>query len=96
MAVKNPPRRPPRAKRKPNAKAAKVTIQCADLAGAKRAFADLEAIVDGVYLARDLVNEPANMLGPVELADQAPGTGRMDAEFIQREVLVASQRHDAQ
>ncbi len=56
---------------KPIAKAAKVTIQCADLAGAKRAFADLAAVVDGVCLARDLVNEPANMLGPVELADQA-------------------------
>ena len=27
-------------------------------------------VVDGVLLARDLVNEPANMLGPVEFADR--------------------------
>lgn len=51
--------------------AAKVVIQCADPAGAKRAFAELEPVVEGVFLARDLVNEPANILGPVELAEQA-------------------------
>ncbi|WP_269931594.1 leucyl aminopeptidase [Aminobacter sp. HY435] len=52
-------------------KAAKVTIHCADPAAAKKAFADAEAIVGGVVLARDLVNEPANVLGPVEFAAQA-------------------------
>lgn len=52
-------------------KAAKVTIHCADPAAAKKAFADLKAVVDGVTLARDLVNEPANVLGPVEFAASA-------------------------
>ncbi len=49
----------------------KVTIMCANPAAAKRAFAPLEAIADGVMLARDLVNEPANVLGPVEFANRA-------------------------
>ncbi|MHA6684176.1 leucyl aminopeptidase [Mesorhizobium sp. A556] len=52
-------------------KPAKVTIQCADPAKAKKAFADMEAVVDGVFLARDLVNEPANTLGPIEFAEKA-------------------------
>lgn len=49
----------------------KVTILTADPAGAKKAFADELAVVDGVFLARDLVNEPANALGPVEFAARA-------------------------
>ncbi|MEQ1944086.1 leucyl aminopeptidase [Mesorhizobium sp. VNQ89] len=49
-------------------KPSKFVIQCADPAAAKRAFAAAEAIADGVMLARDLVNEPANKLGPVEFA----------------------------
>jgi len=52
-------------------KPAKVTIFTADPAGAKKAFADELAVVDGVFLARDLVNEPANALGPVEFAARA-------------------------
>ncbi|WP_378943431.1 leucyl aminopeptidase [Mesorhizobium sp. ANAO-SY3R2] len=52
-------------------KLAKITIHCADPAAAKKAFADAESVVDGVLLARDLVNEPANVLGPVEFAEQA-------------------------
>jgi leucyl aminopeptidase len=52
-------------------KPSKFTIQCADPAAAKKAFADAEAVTDGVILARDLVNEPANKLGPVEFAAEA-------------------------
>lgn len=52
-------------------KPAKVTILSADPTAAKKAFAAASAVVEGVVLARDLVNEPANILGPVELADQA-------------------------
>ncbi len=52
-------------------KPARVTIQCADPAKARKAFADLAAVVDGVFLARDLVNEPANALGPMEFAGRA-------------------------
>ncbi|MGD9914561.1 MAG: leucyl aminopeptidase [Rhizobiaceae bacterium] len=54
---------------------AKYTILCADPAAAKKAFADVEAVIDGVFLARDLVNEPANALGPVEIADYAQALG---------------------
>ncbi|RUM96443.1 leucyl aminopeptidase [Pseudaminobacter arsenicus] len=52
-------------------KPAKITIHCSDPAGAKKAFANAKAVVDGVTLARDLVNEPANALGPVEFAAHA-------------------------
>jgi leucyl aminopeptidase len=52
-------------------KPVKVTIHTADPAGAKKAFADAEAVIDGVLLARDLVNEPANILGPIEFAARA-------------------------
>lgn len=49
----------------------KITIQCPDPAGAKKAFASAEPLAAGVNIARDLVNEPANMLGPVEFAARA-------------------------
>ena len=52
-------------------KPSKFVIHCADPAAAKKAFADAEAVADGVALARDLVNEPANKLGPLEFAAQA-------------------------
>ncbi|CDX21910.1 aminopeptidase A, a cyteinylglycinase [Mesorhizobium plurifarium] len=60
----------PDAKKAEAAKPAKITIHCADPAAAKKAFVGEEAVVDGVLLARDLVNEPANALGPVEFADR--------------------------
>ncbi len=40
-------------------------------AAARKAFAPLSGIADGVHLARDLVNEPANVLYPVEFAKRA-------------------------
>ena len=46
------------------------TIHSSDPAAAKKAFTAADAVSDGVWLARDLVNEPANMLGPVEFADR--------------------------
>jgi leucyl aminopeptidase len=52
-------------------KLTKLTIQCADPAGAKKAFSGKQGIADGVSLARDLVNEPANILGTVEFAAAA-------------------------
>jgi leucyl aminopeptidase len=48
----------------------KLVIHCADPDKARAAFARYQAVVNGVMLARDLVNEPANMLGPVEFADR--------------------------
>src|SRR5437899_2944950 len=59
------------AKKAETAKPAKITIHCADPSAAKKAFANEQAVIDGVLLARDLVNEPANALGPVEFAARA-------------------------
>ena len=50
---------------------AKITINVADPASAKKAFQTAEAIADGVVQARNLVNEPANILGPDEFAEEA-------------------------
>ncbi len=49
----------------------KVTLAVADPKASKKAWSSAEAIADGVILARDLVNEPANVLGPVEFAEKA-------------------------
>jgi len=50
------------------AKAPQIVIRCSDPAAARKAFVEAEAVAAGVVLARDLVNEPANILGPVEFA----------------------------
>ena len=57
-----------------------MTIQVAELAGAKAAWARCSAIADGVLMARDLVNEPANVLGPVEFAERAKGLKDLGVE----------------
>lgn len=49
-------------------KRVKVTIVTKRAAAAKTAFGASEAVASGVFLARDLVNEPANAMGPVEMA----------------------------
>ena len=48
----------------------KLVIHVAHPDKAKAAFNPLKAVANGVNIARDLVNEPANMLGPVELAEK--------------------------
>ena len=45
-----------------------VTIAVGDVAAARLAYAAQEAVGDGVLMARDLVNEPANVLYPEEFA----------------------------
>ena len=47
---------------------AEITIAVADPAAARSAWAAREPLAEGVLVARDLVNEPANVLGPVEIA----------------------------
>ena len=58
-----------------NGKAAKGPIRLDIVAGeaskAKKAWAARSAIAEGAILARELVNEPANVLGPVEFAEKA-------------------------
>ncbi len=61
-----------------------LTIRCARHAAAEKAFEAMEGLAAGVYLARDLVNEPANMLGPVEFAQRAE---RLSSLGVKVEVL---------
>jgi leucyl aminopeptidase len=49
----------------------KVTLGVVDAAGARRAWKAREAVATGVTTARDLVNEPPNVLNPVEFARRA-------------------------
>ena len=50
---------------------AKVTLGVADAAGARKSWRRREAVGEGVALARDLVNEPPNVLFPEEFARRA-------------------------
>ncbi len=49
----------------------KVAIATSDSSGARKAWAVQEAAADGMFLARDLVNEPPNVLSPAEFAVRA-------------------------
>ncbi|WP_136658719.1 leucyl aminopeptidase [Nitratireductor sp. XY-223] len=57
-----------------------VTLVSGNAASAKKAFASARAVADGVALARDLVNEPANVLGPVEFAKKASALEKLGVE----------------
>ena len=50
---------------------AEVSIAVEDVSAARKAFVPNSHIVDGVILARELVNEPPNVLFPVEFARRA-------------------------
>jgi leucyl aminopeptidase len=50
---------------------ADISLAVADVAAARKAFAPAGHVVDGVILARDLVNEPPNVLYPEEFARRA-------------------------
>ena len=47
-----------------------VAIGTRDAAGAKKAWLALEAVAESVFLARDLINEPPNVLYPAEFANR--------------------------
>ena len=49
----------------------KVRLMTPDVAATKAAYAGLGAVADGIFLARDLVNEPPNILYPEEFARRA-------------------------
>ncbi len=55
----------------------RLTIAVANPTAAGRAWASHEGIADGVVLARDLINEPANVLFPVEFARRAGALRRL-------------------
>ena len=46
----------------------KITIATSDIAAAKRNWTELSAVADGIFLARNLVNEPPNVLTTEEFA----------------------------
>ncbi|MFZ1815715.1 MAG: leucyl aminopeptidase [Rhizobiaceae bacterium] len=68
-------------KDKKEARLTRVTISCDDPAGAKKAWKALGGVTDGVITARDLVNEPANTLGPVEFATRAKALEKQGVEI---------------
>ena len=49
-------------------KIGELAIGAMDIAAAKKAFMPLEALAQGIYLARDLAHEPANILYPESFA----------------------------
>ncbi|MGC9952673.1 MAG: leucyl aminopeptidase [Rhizomicrobium sp.] len=55
----------------------KVVIFTANPVAAKKAWRPCEAVADSVFLARDLVNEPPNVLSPVEFARRAKGLSKL-------------------
>jgi leucyl aminopeptidase len=48
-----------------------LAVVAPDVAAARKAYAGLAAVADGIFLARDLVNEPPNVLFPAEFARRA-------------------------
>ena len=70
-----------------------VTLLVSDEAGTKRAYAARQAVGDGVLFARDLVNEPANVLDPPEFARRAEehlsGVG-VEIEVLDDDALAAA------
>src|SRR5712671_2517756 len=50
---------------------ADISIAVGDVAAARKAFAPESHVVDGVIVARELVNEPPNVLYPIEFARRA-------------------------
>jgi len=67
-------------KKTPEKTLKKIVIHCADPRAAQRAFTKEKAIANGVNLARDLVNEPANMLSPQEFAKRARNLSKLGVE----------------
>ena len=59
---------------------AQFSVAVADVAAAKKAFTPENHIVDGVLLARELVNEPPNVLYPVEFARRASGLRKLGVQ----------------
>ncbi|WP_013502086.1 leucyl aminopeptidase [Rhodopseudomonas palustris] len=59
---------------------ASVSIAMADPAAAKKAFTPDSHVVDGVIIARELVNEPPNVLYPEEFAKRAAQLKKLGVE----------------
>ncbi len=66
----------------------KLIIHTADPEGSREAFVTRQAMADGILMARDLVNEPANTLGPVEFAERCR---ELTSAGVQVEILDLAQ-----
>jgi leucyl aminopeptidase len=66
-----------------------VAVAVSDPAAAKKAYAPLDDIADGVVLARDLVNEPPNVLYPAEFARRASALRKLGVgiEVLDRKAM---------
>jgi leucyl aminopeptidase len=57
-----------------------ISLAVGDVAAARKAFAPNDHIVDGVIMARELVNEPPNVLFPIEFARRAAQLRKLGVE----------------
>ncbi len=58
----------------------RLAIANANATAAKTAFGPLRAVADGVFLTRELVSEPPNVLDPAEFAERCRGLERLGVE----------------
>lgn len=68
-----------------------VTIVCDDIASAEQAYFPLKAVRDGVFFARDLVSEPANVLYPDSYAERVKALSSLGLKI---EVLGEKEMHE--
>ncbi|MBB4039519.1 leucyl aminopeptidase [Microvirga flocculans] len=61
-------------------KGGRLVFSVADPAAAKKAYKSREGVQQGVIIARDLVNEPPNVLGPQEFAARAQALTKLGVE----------------
>ncbi len=69
----------------------KLVIHCADPDKARNVYGRYAAVANGTMTARDLVNEPANALGPVEFADRVK---ELESTGLEVEILDEAQLAD--
>ena len=58
----------------------RLVLNVADPAAVKKAYKAQESVLQGITLARDLVNEPPNVLGPQEFAARAQALAKLGVE----------------
>ncbi|MGG5811581.1 leucyl aminopeptidase [Falsiroseomonas sp. CW058] len=58
----------------------RLSIATSSATAAKAAFAPMRAVADGVFLTRELVSEPPNVLHPVEFADRCLALQKLGVE----------------
>ncbi len=67
-------------KDKPAQELKAITVLTTQAAAARKAYAGFDAVAAGVHMARDLVNEPANVLFPQEFAKRAESLKKLGVE----------------